>query len=144
MSWEEDLETILQIFNFDKSHQIHQVELIDDEDVETMVALYFQNRSHQTNLIQLFAEQSTVHNIDIDLNAPHVFENFNLSPHLQIHPVVIETDVDGVDGYGNNGLSDHVVEDYSDPDLNEVSDDIDDEGANDDGNVNASSIGNSS
>ncbi|KAH1039902.1 hypothetical protein J1N35_041645 [Gossypium stocksii] len=32
--------------------------------------------------------------------------------------------------------------DYSDPNLDEVSDDIDDEGANDDGNVNASSIEN--
>ncbi|KAK5812888.1 hypothetical protein PVK06_028332 [Gossypium arboreum] len=84
----------------------------------------------------------TVRSIDIDLNAPPAFENFNLSPRLQIHPVVIETDVDGVDRYDNNGLFDHVVEDYSDPDLNEVLNDINDERANDDGNVYESLVGN--
>ncbi|KAH1056876.1 hypothetical protein J1N35_034941 [Gossypium stocksii] len=41
-------------------------------------------------------------------------------------------------------LSTHEVEDYNDSDLGEVLDDIDDKGANDDGNVKASSVGNTS
>ncbi|PPD88182.1 hypothetical protein GOBAR_DD14886 [Gossypium barbadense] len=37
---------------------------------------------------------------------------------------------------------DHKVDSESDPDVDEVSDDIDDEGVNEDGNINASSVGN--
>ncbi|PPD90085.1 hypothetical protein GOBAR_DD12970 [Gossypium barbadense] len=54
------------------------------------------------------------------------------------------TDADGNDEYDNNGSSGHEVEDYSHPDLDDVLDDIDDECANDDRNVNASSVGNPS
>lgn len=79
--------------------------------------------------------RSNVRDIDVDFNAPPASENLNMSSSLQIYLVVIETDVDGDNGYDNNGLSDHVVKDYSDPDLNEVPNDIDDEGVNDDRNV---------
>ncbi|PPD92864.1 hypothetical protein GOBAR_DD10204 [Gossypium barbadense] len=48
----------------------------------------------------------------------------------------------GDDGYNNNGPSDHEFKDYSDPNLDEVSDDINDEDANNDGNVNVSSVEN--
>ncbi|KAH1073548.1 hypothetical protein J1N35_025876 [Gossypium stocksii] len=82
-------------------------------------------------------KRSTICGIDIDLNALPASENLNLSPHLQIHSVVIETNVDGDDGYDNNGLSNDKVEDYSDIDLDKVLDDIDGEGANNDRNVNA-------
>ncbi|PPD87342.1 hypothetical protein GOBAR_DD15728 [Gossypium barbadense] len=89
-----------------------------------MVALYCGTRSNQNTPILLFADQSTIHGIDID---------FNAAP---------ETDVIDDDVYHSNDPSDHEVESYSDLDVDEVSNDIDDEGMNDDGNVNASSIGN--
>ncbi|PPS06894.1 hypothetical protein GOBAR_AA13754 [Gossypium barbadense] len=133
------------------------MELVDDEDMETMIALYCGTRSNQNALIQLFAElagieatedptslgeedgaqepcvvvpisyvdsQSTIHGIDIDLNA---------AP---------ETNVVGDDVYQSTDPSDHEVDSESDPDVDEVPDDIDDEGVNNDGNVNASSVGN--
>ncbi|PPD77530.1 hypothetical protein GOBAR_DD25548 [Gossypium barbadense] len=133
------------------------MELVDDEDVETMVALYCGTRSNQNAPIQLFAKlagveaiedptplgeengvqapcmvvpvsyvdsQSTIHGIDIDLNA---------AP---------KTDVVGDDVYYSSDPVDHEVDSVSDPDVDEVPDDIDDEGVNEDGNVNASSVGN--
>ncbi|PPS04663.1 hypothetical protein GOBAR_AA16004 [Gossypium barbadense] len=125
------------------------MELVDDEDVDTIAALYCGTRSNQNAPIQLFAElagveatedptplgeemelksrvwsESTTHGIDIDLNtAP-------------------ETDVVGDDVYHSSDLSDHEVNSESDPNVDEVSDDIDDEGINEDGNVNASLVGN--
>ncbi|PPE01462.1 hypothetical protein GOBAR_DD01519 [Gossypium barbadense] len=134
-----------------------EMELVDDENVETMVALYCETRSNQNASIQLFAElvgveatedltplgeedgvqepcmvvpisyvdsQSTIHGIDIDLNA---------AP---------ETDVVGDDVYYSSDPADHEVDSESDPDVDEVLDDIDDEGVNEDGYINASSVGN--
>ncbi|PPR80995.1 hypothetical protein GOBAR_AA39721 [Gossypium barbadense] len=133
------------------------MELVDDEDVETMFALYCGTRSNQNAPIQLFAElagvepiedptplgekhgaqescmmvlisyvdsQSTIHEINIDLNA---------TP---------ETDVVGDDVYHSSDPSYHEVDSDSDPDVDEVLDDIDNEGVNEDGNVNVSSVGN--
>ncbi|PPR85000.1 hypothetical protein GOBAR_AA35714 [Gossypium barbadense] len=133
------------------------MDLVDDEDVETMVALYCGTQSNQNTPIQLFAEladieatedptslgeedraqepcmvvsisyvdsQSTTHGIDIDLNA------------------ALETDVVGDDVYHSSDPSDHEVDSESDPDVDKVPDDIDDEGVNDDRNVNASSVRN--
>ncbi|KAK5825819.1 hypothetical protein PVK06_020687 [Gossypium arboreum] len=57
--------------------------------------------------------------------------------------MVIETNMDDDDGYDSNDLSDHEVEDFSDLDLNEVPDDIDDESTNDDENLNMSLVGSS-
>ncbi|PPR83076.1 hypothetical protein GOBAR_AA37636 [Gossypium barbadense] len=68
--------------------------------------------------------QSTIHGIDIDLNA------------------ALETDVVGNDVYHSSDPSDHEVDSESDPDVDEVPDDIDDEAVNDDGNVNTSLVGN--
>ncbi|PPR89570.1 hypothetical protein GOBAR_AA31114 [Gossypium barbadense] len=125
------------------------MKLVDDENVKTMVELYCQNQSLQTDSIKLFAEAyvdklSTIYGIDIDLNAPPKFENLNSGPRLQIQFVMIETNVDGDYRYDNNSYSDYEVEDYSGPGLEEVTDDIDDKGASDDGNVNAFSVENSS
>ncbi|PPS09197.1 hypothetical protein GOBAR_AA11454 [Gossypium barbadense] len=133
------------------------MELVDDEDVETMIALYCGTRSNQNISIQLFTElagieatedptllgeedgaqkscmvvlisyvdsQSTIHMIDIDLNA---------AP---------ETDVVGDDVYHSSDPSDHEVDSKSDSGVDEVPDDIYDEGVNDDGNINDSSVGN--
>ncbi|PPS09029.1 hypothetical protein GOBAR_AA11627 [Gossypium barbadense] len=113
------------------------MELVDDEDVETMVALYCGTQSNQNAPIQLFAElagveatedptlsKSTINGIDIDLN------------------VAPETDVVGDDIYHSSDPSDHKVDIDSDSDVDEVANDIDDEGVNEDGNINASLIGN--
>ncbi|PPS13117.1 hypothetical protein GOBAR_AA07543 [Gossypium barbadense] len=133
------------------------MELVNDEDVETMVALYCGTRRNQNASIQLFAElagmeatedptplgeedgaqescmmvpisyvdsQSTIHGIDIDLNA---------AP---------ETDVVGDDVYHSSDPSYHKVDSESDPDVDEVPDDIDDEGVNNGGNLNASLVKN--
>ncbi|PPE02674.1 hypothetical protein GOBAR_DD00233 [Gossypium barbadense] len=122
-----------------------------------MVALYCGTRSNQNASIQLFAEldgveatedptllgeedgvqapcmvvpasyidsQSTIHGIDIDLNA------------------TAETDVVGDDVYYSSDPVDYEVDSESDPDVDEVPDDIDNESVNEDGNVNASSVGN--
>ncbi|PPS16032.1 hypothetical protein GOBAR_AA04545 [Gossypium barbadense] len=133
------------------------MELVHDEDVETVIALYCGNWSGQNAPIQLFAQlasvdptedptplgkkhraqepcmmvpisyvnsQSTIHKIDIGLN------------------VVPKTDVVGDDGYDCSDPSDHNVDSDSDPDMDEVPNDIDDEDMNDNGNVNASLVGN--
>ncbi|PPD70091.1 hypothetical protein GOBAR_DD33033 [Gossypium barbadense] len=123
------------------------MELVDDEGVETMVALCCGTRSNQNTPIKLFAElagveatkdptllgeedgvqkpcmvvpisyadsQTTIHGIDIDLNA---------AP---------ETDVVGDDVYYSSDPAVHEVNSESDPDVDEVLDDIDDEGMNED------------
>ena len=48
----------------------------------------------------------------------------------------------GDDIYNSSDPSDHEVDSESDPDVDEVPDDIDDEGVNDYGNVNVSSVRN--
>ncbi|PPD88689.1 hypothetical protein GOBAR_DD14367 [Gossypium barbadense] len=134
-----------------------EIELVDDEDVETLITLYYGNRSDQNTPIQLFAElagvepiedltasgeehgahepcivapisyvdsESTIRGIDIDLN------------------VAPDIDVVGDDGYDNSDYCDQEVDSDSNPDVDEVPDDIDDEDVNDDGNINASSVGN--
>ncbi|PPS19818.1 hypothetical protein GOBAR_AA00745 [Gossypium barbadense] len=70
-----------------------------------------------------------------DENQPNLFDiDLNVPP---------EIDVDADDGYDSSDPSDHEHDGDSDLDLDEVLDDINDEGANDDRNVNASSIRNS-
>ncbi|KAH1056965.1 hypothetical protein J1N35_035030 [Gossypium stocksii] len=116
-----------------------EMELVDDDDVETMVAFYCVNRRHQNALIQLFVKLADVETIEYStpLGEEHGVQdpctmvpiNINLGPILQIHLVVFETDADGDDEYNNSDPCDHEVVDYSNPDLDEVLDDIDDEGA---------------
>ncbi|PPD71575.1 hypothetical protein GOBAR_DD31526 [Gossypium barbadense] len=77
-----------------------------------MVTLYCRNRSHQTDPIQLFAELA-----DVELGKDFT----QLSEELKVQDL---------------------VEDFSDPDLDEVSNDIYDKGANDDENVNMSVVRN--
>ncbi|PPD99558.1 hypothetical protein GOBAR_DD03422 [Gossypium barbadense] len=133
------------------------MELVDNEDVEIMVAFYCGTQSNKNAPIQLFAElagveatedltplgeedgvevpcmvvsvsyvdsQSTIHGINIDLNA------------------AAETDVVGDDVYYSSDPVDYKVDSESDPNADEVPDDIDDEGVNEDGNINASSVEN--
>ncbi|KAK5772002.1 hypothetical protein PVK06_048260 [Gossypium arboreum] len=84
------------------------MERVDDEDVKTMIALYCWNQSHQIDLIHLFAKLA-----DVELA-----EDF--TPLSEEHEVQ--------DPYTVVSIT------FIDRSL----DDINDEGANDDGNVNAS------
>ncbi|KAH1121442.1 hypothetical protein J1N35_004602 [Gossypium stocksii] len=134
-----------------------EMEFVDDEDVKTMIIFYCGNWSNQNASIQLFAElaiveriknliasgeeygaeelcmvalisyvnrESTIRRIDIDLN------------------VAPDINVIGDDGYDSSDLCDQEIDSNSDPDIDEVPDDIDNEGVNDDGNINASLVGN--
>ncbi|PPS05008.1 hypothetical protein GOBAR_AA15659 [Gossypium barbadense] len=113
------------------------MELVDDEYVETMLFAELAGIEATEDPISLGEEdgaqepcmvvpisyvdsQSTIHGTDIDLNA---------AP---------ETDVVGDDVYHSSDPSDHELDSESDPDIDEVPDDINDEGVNNDGNVNAS------
>ncbi|PPR90986.1 hypothetical protein GOBAR_AA29695 [Gossypium barbadense] len=133
------------------------MELVDDEDMETMITLYCGNESDKNAPIHLFAElagieqnedliaydeeqeaqepcmvtpisyvdsESTIRGIDIDLN------------------VTPDIDVVGDDGYDSSDPCDQEVDSDSDPDVDDVSDDIDYEDVNNDGNINVSSVGN--
>ncbi|KAK5812434.1 hypothetical protein PVK06_027864 [Gossypium arboreum] len=90
----------------------------------------------------MWNQRLTVRGSDIDLNASPTSKHINPGPHLQIH-LVIKTNADGDEKYDNNGPN-HEVEDYSDPNLDEVLHDIDNKGAGDDENVNTSSFRNPS
>ncbi|PPS02940.1 hypothetical protein GOBAR_AA17724 [Gossypium barbadense] len=48
-----------------------------------------------------------------------------------IHPVVIETNAHGEDRFDKNCRFNHEGEDFSDPDVDDIPDDIENEGAND-------------
>ncbi|PPE02556.1 hypothetical protein GOBAR_DD00381 [Gossypium barbadense] len=142
-----------------------EMKLLDNDDVETTVALYCPPRRLNTESIQLFVEledakpvdnvtqisqqygvkdprievlRSFVHDFDIDLNVGY---SNQYGGRLQMHPVVIDTNALGGDGSDNNDFSNHKGEDFSDPDLDDVLDDIDDEGP-DGGNNHAPSVGN--
>ncbi|PPR98735.1 hypothetical protein GOBAR_AA21931 [Gossypium barbadense] len=109
-----------------------------------MVALYYGNRSQENAPVQLFAKL-----VDVELSEDPtplgeehgVQDPFtNLSPYLQIHSMVFETDADGDDGYYNIDPFDHEIN--SDPNIDKVPNEFDDENTNDDENVNASLVGN--
>ncbi|PPD78535.1 hypothetical protein GOBAR_DD24542 [Gossypium barbadense] len=95
-----------------------EIKLVDDKDVKTMVTLYCQNQSEKHGVQDLCTivprayvdRLSTVHGINIDLNAPPKSENLNSSPHFQIQFVMIETNANSDDGYDNNGSSNYEVE----------------------------------
>ncbi|PPR84830.1 hypothetical protein GOBAR_AA35882 [Gossypium barbadense] len=133
------------------------MELVYDEDMETTVAFYCGTQSNQNASIQLFSELAGVEPneyptplgeehgaqepcmvvlisyVDSQSTICGININLNTAP---------ETDVVGDDVYHSNDPSDHEVNTDSDLDVDEVPDDIDDEGVNDDGNVNASSVRN--
>ncbi|PPR85181.1 hypothetical protein GOBAR_AA35506 [Gossypium barbadense] len=68
--------------------------------------------------------ESTIRGIDINLN------------------VTPDIDVVGDDGYDNSDHCEEEVDSDNDPDMDDVPDDIDDKYVNEDGNINASSVGN--
>ncbi|PPD79993.1 hypothetical protein GOBAR_DD23087 [Gossypium barbadense] len=102
------------------------MELVDDEDVETMIALYCRNKSDKNAPIHLFAELAGVEQNE-DVNA--YGEEHGAQEPCMVAPI-------SGDHY------DQEVDSDSDPDMDDVPDDIDDEDVNNDGNINASSVGN--
>ncbi|PPD71159.1 hypothetical protein GOBAR_DD31961 [Gossypium barbadense] len=102
------------------------MELVDDEDVETMVTLYCGTTSNKNAPIQLFAELASVEATEDPIP---LGEGDGVEAPCMVVPV-------------SSDPVDYEVDSESDPDADEVPDDIDDEGVNEDGNVNASSVGN--
>ncbi|PPS12595.1 hypothetical protein GOBAR_AA08058 [Gossypium barbadense] len=84
------------------------MKLVDDEDVETIIALFCSIRNVNAESIELFAELADMEPVE---------------------------NVNGEKGPNNDGHSDHEGEDFSDPDLDEVLDDIENEGVDNDENV---------
>lgn len=68
--------------------------------------------------------KSSVHDFDIDLN---IGCSDQYDGGLQKHLVVIETNALDEDGSDNNDCCDHKGEDFSDPNLDDLLNDIDDE-----------------
>ncbi|PPS12745.1 hypothetical protein GOBAR_AA07896 [Gossypium barbadense] len=107
------------------------MELVDDEDMETMIALYCGNRSAKNALIHLFAELTGMEQNE-DLTA-YGEEHRAQEPCivLQYRTLIV------------NRFSDpcnQEVDSDSDPNVDEVPDDIDDKNVNGDGNINASLV----
>ncbi|PPD77748.1 hypothetical protein GOBAR_DD25330 [Gossypium barbadense] len=119
-----------------------KMKLVDDEDVETMIALYCGNRSDQNAPIHLFSELAGVE-LTEDLTAygeEHgAQEPYKVAPILYVDSelTIRETDIDL-----NVAPNIDVVDSDSDPDVDKVPDDIDDEDVNDNGNINSSSVRN--
>ncbi|PPR93552.1 hypothetical protein GOBAR_AA27128 [Gossypium barbadense] len=101
-------------------------ELAGVEATEDLTPLGEEDGAQESCMVVLisYVGQTTIHGIDIDLNAAS------------------ETDVVGDNVYHSSDPSDHEVDSESDTDVDKVPDDIDDECVNEDGNVNASSAGN--
>ncbi|PPD88061.1 hypothetical protein GOBAR_DD15002 [Gossypium barbadense] len=101
-----------------------EIKLLDDENVKTMVASYcptgrlvdVEHVEDVTSLSQQYGAEDPCTEV---LRAFFIGES--------IHPVVIETHTNGEDESNNNVCSDHEGEDFSDLDVDEVSNNIDDE-----------------
>ncbi|PPS00536.1 hypothetical protein GOBAR_AA20128 [Gossypium barbadense] len=115
------------------------MELVDDKDMETMVLLYCGNRSNQNAPIQLSAELAGVEPTKdpILLGEEHEAQEpcmvvsisyidsqlivLGINIDLNIAP---ETDMVGDNGYDSSDPFDHEVGSDSDPDVDEVLNDI--------------------
>ncbi|PPD98687.1 hypothetical protein GOBAR_DD04271 [Gossypium barbadense] len=133
-----------------------KMELVDDEDVETMIALYCGNVSDKNAPIHLFVELAGMEQNE-DVNAygeEHGAQEsymVALTSYVDSESTIggidiylnITPDIDVVvdDGYDGSDHCDQEVNSDSDPDVDDVPDDIDDEDVNNDGNINASSVG---
>ncbi|PPD83766.1 hypothetical protein GOBAR_DD19287 [Gossypium barbadense] len=133
-----------------------EIEVVNDEDVEIMVVLYCGNGSDKNALIHLFAELAGMEQNE-DINA--FDEEYEVEEPWMVAPISyvdsestmggigidlnITPDIDVVGGEEESGSdhSDEEVDSDSDPDVDDVPNDIDDEDVNNDGNINASSVG---
>ncbi|KAK5775426.1 hypothetical protein PVK06_043318 [Gossypium arboreum] len=118
------------------------MEVVEDDDVETMITLYCSSRN--LDPIELFAELADVEPVQnvIPLNQQYIVE----SPYTNVSSASADrqsfvhsgTNAYGDEGLNNDGGTNHQGEDFNDLNLGEVLDDIDEEGASDDGNAYAS------
>ncbi|KAH1072511.1 hypothetical protein J1N35_024839 [Gossypium stocksii] len=87
-----------------------EMQLLDDDDLDTMIEIWWSIGNDNPQPVELFAELA------------------DLKPVENIHPEVIISTKANVKEMTNNGEdSNQDVEDFSDLDVDEVSDDIDDE-----------------
>ncbi|PPR83306.1 hypothetical protein GOBAR_AA37403 [Gossypium barbadense] len=128
---DKDVETMVALYCGTWSNQNALIQLFAElagvEETENPTPLGEEDGAQEPCMVvsvSYVGSQSTIHGIDIDLNA---------AP---------ETAMVGDDVYHNSDPSDHEVDSESDPDVDEVTDDIDDEGVNEEVNVNAFSVGN--
>ncbi|PPS07159.1 hypothetical protein GOBAR_AA13492 [Gossypium barbadense] len=128
---DEDVETMVALYCGTWSNQNAPIQLFAElavvEETEDPTPLGEKDGAQEPCMVvpvSYVGSQSTIHGIDIDLNA---------AP---------ETTVIGDDVYHSSDPSDHEVDSESDPDVDEVPDDIDDEGVNEEVNVNTSSVEN--
>ncbi|KAH1129201.1 hypothetical protein J1N35_000579 [Gossypium stocksii] len=134
-----------------------EIKIVDDENLDTMVSFYCGNRSNQNAPIQLFTELTGVEPTEdlTLLGEEHGAQEpcmvvliSYVDSQLIVRRVDIDlkvapnTDVVGDDGYDSSDPCDHEVNSDNDLDVDEVSDDINDEGLNDDRNINVSSFKN--
>ncbi|PPD91005.1 hypothetical protein GOBAR_DD12067 [Gossypium barbadense] len=119
---------ISKLFYNDQNAPIHLfAELAGVEPIEDLTAYGEEHGAQEPCVVAPISyvdSESAIRGIDIDLN------------------VASDIDVVGDDGYDSNDSCDQEVGSDSDPDVDEVSDDIDDEDVNDNGNIKASSVGN--
>ncbi|KAH1074081.1 hypothetical protein J1N35_026409 [Gossypium stocksii] len=103
-----------------------KMELVDDDNLGTMIAIYI--NPQPVKLFNELTDVESVQNVTL-INQNYGF-HFDLNgSRLEIHPEVIDTYTQGEEGSDNDGYSNHNGEDFSNLDLDEVSDAIDDEGA---------------
>ncbi|PPD74950.1 hypothetical protein GOBAR_DD28125 [Gossypium barbadense] len=133
-----------------------EMELVDDEDVETMVALYCGNGRDKNTPIHLFAELVGMQqNEDVNASGEEhgAQEPWMVAPISYVDSETImggigidlnitpNIDVVGGEEECGSGHWDEEADSDSDPDVDDVPDDIDDKDVNNDGNINASSVG---
>ncbi|PPS10821.1 hypothetical protein GOBAR_AA09826 [Gossypium barbadense] len=128
------------------------MELLDNEDVETMANFYCGNRIDQNAPIQLFAKLADVETTE---DPTPLGEEHGTQEPCMVVPIsyvdsqltvcgieininaALETDAVGDDGCGSSDPFDHEADNDSDPDVDKIWDDIDNECVNDNRNVNA-------
>ncbi|KAL1086672.1 hypothetical protein V6Z11_D08G129200 [Gossypium hirsutum] len=120
------------------------MELVNDDVMTTMITIYCPPKIENPQSIELFVELAEPKLVQIvppsscggTLQAPEnpnyggcSYNNPISGPHFEKHPEVLGTIVDGDEGFDNEDQSYHDFEEISNLDLDEVPDDINDEGA---------------
>ncbi|KAH1113910.1 hypothetical protein J1N35_007288 [Gossypium stocksii] len=138
-----------------------EMDLEDDDDLGTMIVIYYPSEIENPNPIELFAEivepnpiqvvipAKQCSRIDFDINVSWEDQSIldgqcQLSKiQTPIHPEVLATIEDGDEGFNNDDQSHHDPnDDFSDPDLDGIPEDIDEEGSVEGENANPYSAGN--
>ncbi|KAH1129983.1 hypothetical protein J1N35_001361 [Gossypium stocksii] len=112
------------------SLKFSEMELEDDDDIRTMISIYCPLGIKNLSLVELFAEIAEPDPIQV-------------CPRLEIHPEVLATIEDGDEGSDSDDQSHRDLNDnFSDPDLDNIPKDIEEEGPIEGENVNPHSTEN--